>query len=137
MKAYVQHKRGDFTNSKNGRVSDKLIAELILFDCHFESEIIRVEVWQSRGANYFCSIKIKLSSEQINLESNARGETASEAIKNGFSAMGVTWDKEPGDPALASLRSTEVELVFEAIGREIGLRKPKVIRAGYQPIYRI
>jgi hypothetical protein len=133
MKAYAKYKQGDFSNSNNGRVSDKLIAELILFDCFFESEIIRVELWQNR-INYFCSIKIKLPAEGVNLESNARGESAPETIKTGFSAMGITWSIEPRDLHTAS-GSTDVEIVFEAIGREIGAKKPKIIRAGYhQPI---
>ena len=136
LKAKLLHKQGDFTDRKNSRVSDKWFSALMLIDCESELEAIEIIIWQGRGSNScYCTTKIDFG--VFYLQGNARGGTIHETVRTAFKQMGVTWGPEPGDPALASLRSTDVEKVFIAIAKEIGVKRPKRIRTGYQPIYRI
>lgn len=136
LNTQLLHKKGNFIDRKNSRVSDKWYSALMLIDCESELEAIEVIIWQGRGGDsYYCTTKIDFG--EFYLQSNARAESIKETVRTAFKQMGVTWDVEPEDPAFVSLRSADVEKVFMAIAREIGVKRPKTIRAGYQPIYRI
>lgn len=136
LKAELQHKRGCFTDPKNGRVSDKWCSALMLIDCESEKTAIEIEIWQGRGNdNYYCTTKLDFG--DFYLQGNARGQYVNEAVRSSFKRMGITWSSNPDEPSMEFLQSEEVEKVFVAIAREIGVERPMTIRAGYQPIYRI
>jgi hypothetical protein len=141
MKASLQHRQGLFTNSKNGRVSDKLLTTIIWFDCSQEIEAIRLEVFQGR-TDYYCAITVKIELSDVYLQSNARGgNTASasvgEAVRAAFANMGISWEYQKGESIKHPLASTDIENILEAIGNEIGVKRPRLIQAGAHPIYRI
>lgn len=136
LKAELLHKRGYFTDSKNGRVSDKWFSALMLVDCESEKTVIEIEIWQGRGNdNYYCTTKLDFG--EFYLQGNARGQYVNDAVRSSFKQMGITWSPNPDEPNNTLMQTEEVEKVFEAIAREIGVKRPKTIRAGYQPIYRI
>ena len=136
LKAELLHKRGYFTDNKNSRVSDKWFSALMLIDCESEKTAIEIEIWQGRGNdNFYCATKLDFG--EFCLQGDARGGSVNEAVRISFKQMGITWSSNPDEPSMEFLQSEKVENVFEAIAREIGVKRPKTIRAGYQPIYRI
>ena|SRR4028118_1875164 len=130
MKATLNHKKLRHTYVGNERKSDRFYAVLIWFDCDTAKKAVRAVI-KKTSKDYGCILQVTYGDE-INLEADSRGETASEAIFRALLSVGITFDQSVGVEGTY----TRVLDVFGAIGKEIGVQRGSLIIEGV-PIHKI